>query len=138
MELQEQLNKAEVCLRRAFTKIEILARKLADSYIRYNRSLLAGCRLFRYKLRMRIITLTGVMNRYFEYVRRRRKEIKTLRRRILQENWIGAFGLVNFDFYGIVGFFNGEHGGDTNDNCSEDNDLPNIDDTDSAMANSAT
>ena len=100
--MQAQLNTAETRLCRAYEQIESLDRKLVELSIRYQQSISAGSRMFRYKLRLRIVTLEGIMNAYCEYALWKKTEIKNLRFQLYREVLDDVTGDGNTDFYSDV------------------------------------
>lgn len=100
--LETELNKAESSLCRAYQQIENLDRKLAELTIRYHQSIMEGSRMFRYKLRLRIVTLEGILNAYCEYALWKNVQVKNLRFQLYQEDPDVTIGDGNTDFYSDV------------------------------------
>lgn len=83
-----KLNQTEKCIKRACDQMILLNDKLGNMKIRYERTVKVNIRSFRYPLRMKIVTIEGVINTYYEYIMLKQKEVEELRYIFLGEEQI--------------------------------------------------
>lgn len=73
--------------------------------------------MFRYKLRLRIVTLEGILNAYCEYALWKNVQVKNLRFQLYQEDPDVPIGDGNTDFYSNV---------DEDDEESDDDEMETV------------
>jgi hypothetical protein len=69
----------------------MLNRKIEDMQVRYDRAFADGRRSFRYSHRLKLATLEGMRNMYYEYACRRADELEKMQDTLIQH------GLVSDD-----------------------------------------
>lgn len=84
-DMYADLYEAESRLQNAHRQVYALNARLADLEARYGKALQSGNRVYRYRLRMKIITIEGLMNAYYEYTLLKKEEIKDLRFKLFGE-----------------------------------------------------
>ena len=73
------LNKAETCFKRACEQVVLLNDKLEGLQRRYDKAVQENHRSFRYNLRLKMASVEGVRNAYYEYACEKAEEIAELR-----------------------------------------------------------
>ena len=84
-QLYSKLKDAESKTQIACHQMLLLSTKLEGLKIRYQNAVTANFRCFRYPLRMRIVTLEGVINMYYQYTVEKQKEVEILRYKLFGE-----------------------------------------------------
>lgn len=79
--LREKITK----FRRACRQIVLLNNQLSDLWIRYQRADKRNRRSFRYTTRLRLCTLEGVRDRFYEFMTREQSEIQRLSNSVVAE-----------------------------------------------------
>ena len=77
--------------RRACHHIRMLNRRIEEIQVRYDRAFADGRRSFRYSHRLKLATLEGMRNMYYEYACRRADELEKMQDTLIQH------GLVSDD-----------------------------------------
>lgn len=84
--LFDALRTAEKSVRLACDQMILLYDRLEGLKKRYNVSINTNQRSMRYPLRMRIVTVEGFINLYYEYTRAKQLEINDLRKKLYHED----------------------------------------------------
>lgn len=71
--------------RKACDQIILLNNQIEALQLRYDRAMKANRRSFRYSLRLRLATLEGVRNMYYEYATRQADELEELQNELIEE-----------------------------------------------------
>ena len=88
----DQLSAVEKKLVRSCRQIILLNDQIRGLTKRYHSARAAGIKGFRYNLRVRIATVEGVRNMYYEYARLRAEEVAELRKELFNENVVIVSG----------------------------------------------
>lgn len=80
-----KLKEAENRTQRACHQMLLLHDKLQDLKIRYENAVNANFRCLRYPLRMKIVTVEGVINMYYEYTVEKQKQVEAMRYKLFGE-----------------------------------------------------
>ena len=70
--------------RKACQQIVLLNNQIEALQVRYDRAYKANQRTFRYSLRLRLATLEGVRNMFYEYAYRRADELEALQDQLVE------------------------------------------------------
>lgn len=84
-DMYADLYEAESRLQRAQQQVYTLGQRLGELEARYRRAVVMGSRPFRYRLRMKMLTIEGLMNAYYEYSLLKKEEINDLRFKLFGE-----------------------------------------------------
>ena len=76
--LIEEKQFAYACLHRACQQVQLLNRSLVEVQQRYDRSVAANQRSHHYRLRLRLASLEGIRDMYYEYASRKAKHVMQL------------------------------------------------------------
>lgn len=85
-EMYAQLHEAECRFQRAFDQIILLNGKIDGIRRRYDKARAANDKCFRYSLRMRILTLEGLIKCYCQYACLKKNEALDLRFKLFGED----------------------------------------------------
>ena len=78
-QLYAKLTDAERKTQVACQQMLLLSDQLDSLKTRYEKAVKANFRCFRYPLRMKIVTVEGVINMYYQYTVEKQKEVEVLR-----------------------------------------------------------
>lgn len=84
-QLYTKLKEAERRTTRACKQMVLLNDKLENLRIRYHRAVSVNFRTFRCPLRMKIVTVEGVLNMFYQYTVAKQKEIEVLKYKLFGE-----------------------------------------------------
>jgi len=84
-QLYVKLTDAEKKTQVACQQMLLLSDQLDSLKIRYEKAVTANVRCFRYPLRMKIVTVEGVINMYYQYTVEKQKEVEVLRFQLFGE-----------------------------------------------------
>ncbi|KAI0240625.1 hypothetical protein LSAT2_008627 [Lamellibrachia satsuma] len=79
-----QIRQLDRKFRRACDQILLLNNQIEDLQTRYDRAMKANRRSFRYSLRLRLATLEGVRNMFYEYASRCADELEELQNQLIE------------------------------------------------------
>lgn len=74
--------------RRACHHIRVLNRRIEDVQVRYDRAFASGQRSFRYTHRLKLATLEGMRNMYYEYACLRADELEQMQDVLVRQGFI--------------------------------------------------
>lgn len=86
VQLYAELNETETRFRRACEQVVLLNDKLEGLQRRYDKARLENHRTFRYNLRLKMASVEGVRNAYYEYACNKAEKIAELRYHVSAEN----------------------------------------------------
>ena len=72
--------------RRACAQIVLLNNEIEALQTRYNRAMKTNRRSFRYSIRLRLATLEGIRNMFYEYASRMADELEELQERVVEDH----------------------------------------------------
>ena len=83
-DLTSEIRQLDRKFRRACDQILLLNNQIEDLQTRYDRAMKANRRSFRYSLRLRLATLEGVRNMFYEYASRCADELEELQNQLIE------------------------------------------------------
>lgn len=86
LQLYAQLNESELRFKRACQQVVLLNDKLEGLQRRYDKARQENHRTFRYNLRLKMASVEGVRNAYYEYACEKAEKIAELRYYVSVEN----------------------------------------------------
>lgn len=86
VQLYTELHETETRFRRACEQVVLLNDKLEGLQRRYDKARLENHRTFRYNLRLKMASVEGVRNAYYEYACEKAEKIAELRYYVSAEN----------------------------------------------------
>ena len=84
-DLYVKLSESESRYRMASGQVRLLTMKLDAVQQRYEEARKTNCKSYRYNLRLRIVTVEGILNAYNEYLDVKEEEVKDLRYKLYGE-----------------------------------------------------
>lgn len=87
-QLYAKLTDAERKTQVACQQMLLLSDQLDSLKTRYEKAVKANFRCFRYPLRMKIVTVEGVINMYYQYTVEKQKEVEVLRYQVYGEELV--------------------------------------------------
>ncbi len=78
----------DVKFRRACHHIRMLNRRIEEVQVRYDRAFASGQRSFRYTHRLKLATLEGMRNMYYEYACLRADELEQMQDVLIRQGFI--------------------------------------------------
>ncbi len=78
----------DVKFRRSCHHIRMLNRRIEEVQVRYDRAFASGQRSFRYTHRLKLATLEGMRNMYYEYACLRADELEQMQDALIRQGFI--------------------------------------------------